>query len=317
MNERNFNTPLYDPILLTVGEALHGVGANVAVVRYKNSEGMFRNVTAAIGRGRKPLIVAVAPFYATRNGGRRMLRQCSDLGVFVALYQTEPLTERPEDLKGMVDLFNLTEMVDQVKPTEVWDYSRANLDWYPESARSMYRYMPPGYAQGLDLGIDTDRVSSLAHKEGMVGFLGSWKYRPPAARELYHKVLGDKLISRDSIWKKGDMIKFLSEYPVQLNTHKFENCCPSTNPVEAFRMAQILSNRACVVSARSDPRDEAEWAGIVHFAEPSQMPGLIDEIGRDVRGCQTQSFEIFRKRFDPAAILRQSGFLETWRPAAS
>merc|ERR1719253_2506092 len=117
------------------------------------------------------------------------------------------------------------------------------------------------------------------------------------------------MVSREDVWTKEDTIKFLTEYPIQLNTHKEENCCPSTNLVEAFRMAQIVSNQGCIISAHSDPRDEAEWEGIVHFAEASKMGELFEEISKDVRGCQTASFEKFKSKFEPAAILRRSKFL--------
>jgi len=79
-------------------------------------------------------------------------------------------------------------------------------------------------------------------------------------------------------------------------------------------MAQIISNRACVISAPSDPRDEEEWQGIVHFANPSQMSRLLDEISEDLGGCQTKSFNEFERRFNPTAILKRSGFFYAWRP---
>jgi len=301
MNERKLSS-MYDPILLTVGEALHNSGANVAVVSERNRDAMFQNVTAALAHGRMPLIVAVALYYASPDGGRKVLRQCSDLGAFVVLYQTEPLERNA----------HLAELVDLVKPNEVWDYSHRNLDWYPESARHLHRYVPPGYAKGLDFGIN---MTAPAEMRNTIGFLGGWQLRPKAMADLYRNVFQGNLVSRDDIWTREETIRFLTEYPVQLNTHKEENCCPSTNPVEAFRMAQIISNRACVISARSDPRDEAEWQGIVHFAEPSQMADLLVEVSRDVGGCQTRSFEKFKSRFEPVAILRRSGFLEVWQPS--
>jgi hypothetical protein len=265
---------------------------------------MFQNVTAALANGRKPLIVAVALYYAAPDGGRKILRQCSDLGAFVVLYQTEPIERNA----------HLAELVDLIKPNEVWDYSHRNLDWYPASARHLHRYVPPGYAKGLDFGINMTRSARMSMKN-TIGFLGGWQLRPQGMADLYRKVFQGNLVSRDDIWTNEQTIEFLTTYPIQLNTHKDENCCPSTNPVEAVRMAQLISNRACVISARSDPRDEAEWQGIVRFAEPSQMADLLAEVSRDVGGCQIQSFEKFKSRFDPAAILRRSGFLEIWQPS--
>lgn len=306
MNERKLSS-MYDPVFWTLGEALHGAGANVALVWESNSKDMIRNVTASLDRGRTPLIVTIAHYYANVNGGQKILQRCGDLGAFVVLYQTEPV-EREAHLGDMVDRF---------KPKEIWDYSRRNLDWYPESAKSLYRYMPPGYAWGLDFGVEAvspSHAARIARTASKLGFLGGWHFRENATTDLYHKVLEERIVSREDIWTKDDTIEFLTDYPLQLNTHKLENCCPSTNPVEALRMAQILSNRACVVSAHSDPRDEAEWEGIVHFEEGSRMGQLVEDVGRDVRACQLASFEAFKSRFEPAAILRRSGFLSAWQP---
>jgi len=298
MNAKKKGTSMYDPILFTVSEALRDLGATVAFVSERNRGDMLRAVEAKVASGRTPLIFEVALHWA-KPEWREDLRRLSDLGAFIVHYQTEPVWQTAK----------LESVVPDIKPTEIWDYSRKNLDWYPESARPLYRYVPPGYAKDLDFGINVTKHRS----ERKIGFIGEMRHRPEE-RVVYEQVFGGDLVSSNRVWTKEQYIHFLEERPVQLNIHKNENCCPSTNPVEAFRMAQIISNRACVISAPSDPRDEEEWQGIVHFANVSQMGRLLDEISEDVGGCQTKSFKEFERRFKPARILKRSGFLDAWWP---
>jgi len=295
------NTHAYDSMLLSVGQGLKHAGANVAIVAQHSSEAMSANVTAALKHGRKPLVICVGWIVSDENQ-MQILKQISDLGAFVVLYQTEPRW-RPRAFSGLVASYNIT---------EVWDYSRSNLQRYPASVKNISRYMPPGHVNGLDFGIPfaSNGTSAFA-----MGFLGNVNCRPKETKTMYSKFLSGRIEYRNDIWTKEAAIKFLSEYPIQLNTHKMgDYCCPSHEPVEAFRMAQILSNRACVISARSDPLDEAEWEGIVHFAQPSEMPRLLEHLARDVRACQTASFNMYKRHFDPKAILLRSNFLDVWRP---
>ncbi|CAK0854901.1 unnamed protein product [Prorocentrum cordatum] len=69
-------------------------------------------------------------------------------------------------------------------------------------------------------------------------------------------------------------------------------------------MAQLFSNRACVISARAYPHDEEEFQGIVHFAERSQIVKVFVEKSRDVGNCQKQGFEKFKTKFEQFLILK-------------
>ena len=51
-------------------------------------------------------------------------------------------------------------------------------------------------------------------------------------------------------------------------------------PLEAVRLATLLSAGALVLSERSAPADEAEYANIVDFASVDQMPERFLEIVR-------------------------------------
>ncbi|CAK0825027.1 unnamed protein product [Prorocentrum cordatum] len=197
---------------------------------------------------------------------------------------------------------------------EIWDYSYTNLDNYPEYWRRVQnQYVPPGYARALDLGVSV--VKKDAHVEN-VGFLGDWEHRHDERGALlypmYREVFGTKLVPSNGIHTAEVFIRFFTDYPVQLNTYKVESCCPSTNALTALRIAQLISNRACVISVRTYPYDEEEWQGIVHFAERSQIANLFDEKSRDVGNCQKQTFEKFKIKFKPLSILKRSGFFDVW-----
>eukprot|EP00959_Pyramimonas_sp_CCMP1952_P158095 3305954-Pyramimonas_sp.AAC.1 len=101
---------------------------------------------------------------------------------------------------------------------EIWDYSHANLDNYPESWRRVKnRYVPPGYAQALDFGVSVAKQE--AHVEN-VGFLGSWGSRRDdrgaPLEPMYRDVFGAKLVSKNNIHTAEDFIGFFTDYPVQL-----------------------------------------------------------------------------------------------------
>jgi len=302
---------MYDPVMLTLGEALRDYGAKVTFVSKDNLDtddsrsALLENITAAVARGQKPLIVALAFWFTGADQPLSLLRKCRGLGAFVVFYQTEPDYRKAfQKFKSKCD--GLCD--------EIWDYSHANLDNYPESWRRVpNRYVPPGYARALDFGVSVAKQDT--HVEN-IGFLGEWRRRRDDKGALlypmYREVFGAKLVTGDNVHTAEDFIRFFTDYPVQLNTYKGENCCPSTNALSAFRMAQLISNRACVISPPAYPRDEEEWHGIVHFAERSHIANLFDEKSRDVSNCQKQSFDKFKNKFKPLSILKRSGFFDVW-----
>mmetsp|Transcript_37248 Transcript_37248/g.104590 ORF Transcript_37248/g.104590 Transcript_37248/m.104590 type:complete len:366 (+) Transcript_37248:91-1188(+) len=302
---------MYDPVILTLGEALRDYGANVTFVSKDNLESdehrnaLLDDVTATVARGQKPLIVALAFWFTGADQPLSLLRKCRGLGAFVVFYQTEPDYRKAfQKFKSKCD--GLCD--------EIWDYSHANLDNYPESWRRVKnRYVPPGYARALDFGVSVAKQGTHVKN---IAFLGQWgvrrDYRGAPLEPLYREVFGTKLVSKNDIHTAEDFTGFFTEYPVQLVTYRNENCCPSTNVLLAFRMAQLISNRACVISPPAYPRDEEEWHGIVHFAERSHIANLFDEKSRDVSNCQKQSFDKFKNKFKPLSILKRSGFFDVW-----
>jgi len=165
---------MYDPVILTLGEALRDYGANVTFVSKDNLESdehrnaLLDDVTATVARGQKPLIVAIALWFAGEGASESvsLLRKCKGLGAFVVFYQTEPDYRKAfQKFKSKCD--GLCD--------EIWDYSHANLDNYPESWRRVpNRYVPPGYARALDFGVSVAKQDT--HVEN-IGFLGEWRRR--------------------------------------------------------------------------------------------------------------------------------------------
>eukprot|EP00966_Prymnesium_polylepis_P235380 5443875-Prymnesium_polylepis.1 len=68
------------------------------------------------------------------------------------------------------------------------------------------------------------------------------------------------------------MGKFLERHAFFMNMHRECYAPPASTDCETLRFAQLLSYGALVVSDRCHADDEAEWAGLVHFADRAQMP---------------------------------------------
>mmetsp|Transcript_4835 Transcript_4835/g.10997 ORF Transcript_4835/g.10997 Transcript_4835/m.10997 type:complete len:94 (+) Transcript_4835:2-283(+) len=87
--------------------------------------------------------------------------------------------------------------------------------------------------------------------------------------------------------------------------------------MEAFRLAPLLTNKACVISTPAAEKDMLMWEGIVHFAEVNETMDSLRGLELKVASCQEAAFELFKTRFDPERLLRASGFLDAWRPPSN
>jgi len=299
MMHRQLRTNMYDPIIFTLEEALSSNNATVKYASKRNTEELVRSVRASVAAGRRPLVIAVAFYF----GPKETLVQCSQLGAYVVLYQTEPIGGRLH--------YNVKANVARFNASEVWDYSLANVERYNytlSETSAVVRYMPPGYAEQLQLNVD---AYSSKREEGIVAFLGDMRVRGRRLTEFVNGSLKGKFAPRNDVWGKAALAGFLTRYPLQLNLHKIQPMGPSSEePMEAFRMSQLLTNKACVISTPVHPLDEARWEGIAHFAQPSDLPEAVFHVSKDVRACQSQSYEAFRERFAPSRLLQESGFAQ-------
>merc|ERR1740121_3046131 len=123
-----------------------------------------------------------------------------------------------------------------------------------------------------------------------------------------------RLYLEKKIWNIQKLGGYISKYPIQLNLHVDQNCCPSDNVMESFRMALVLSTRACVLSAAVHPLDAEDWQGIVHFFQDlTEAETVYQKVRRDVPGCQAATYANYKSRFDSSRIMQQSRFIDMWR----
>jgi len=295
---------LYEPVLISLQEAFEEAGATAVITDdTHNNSAVLMGVRKAVAEGHQPLVVGIALPW---SDDKEFLRTLSEAGAYVVFYQTEPLPNFKETVEFMA----------MSGAKELWDFSRANLAYFEkhmsekkQKAKFKTRYMPPGYARGLDFGVD---LESSDQSKSSIGFLGHWTYRPKSVKKKYHKLLGASLHSETHALTFKAQKTYLSKYPMQLNTHKDQNCCPSNNVMESLRMAVLLSNKACVISAPADRLDEDYWKGVVHFASIEETPALQKRLQGDLKACRQKSYETFRACYSVGRILEQSGFLDVW-----
>ncbi|CAK0850682.1 unnamed protein product [Prorocentrum cordatum] len=214
----------------------------------------------------------------------------------------------------------------ECKAREVWDYSRANLAQFSKDGLVLdslsvgsdvvARWVPPGYTALLEGGAD---LWSKTRKDDKLAFIGKLKSRPDGVLNSLHQTpfWKGRVHEEGNVWNIQNLGRFVSEYPMQLILHKNQMCCPSDNVLETFRLAQLLPNKACVISAAVHPLDADGWGGIVHFfGNMSEAEAVVSGLRKDVRACQRRSYALYKARFDSSKILAESGFLDMWNGGA-
>merc|ERR1719414_1634310 len=166
-----------------------------------------------------------------------------------------------------------------------------NIDAYPKWTRGVtIRYMPPGYLAELAGMVRMD-LNSADRREDKIGFLGGMGYRHLDVQQAYENVLGGRLFETYTVWTPEQYARWIEMYPLQLNTHKHQTCCPRTNApgMETFRMSLLLSFQACMISAPSHQQDEHNFGSMIRFAEVEQtLKSMKDIISGGVRDCQSK-----------------------------
>ena len=89
------------------------------------------------------------------------------------------------------------------------------------------------------------------------------------------------------------------------NVH--QRCDEPRQPLESFRLAQLLSNGVAVLSERSDADDERRYAGLVEFCNLTALPACHERVlEREVRGGvqarRAARAREFARRFGAAAV---------------
>lgn len=297
---------MYIPMLLTVEAGLESFGANVRVIDRFDAEDMVEQVRKRVAdTGKVPLVLGVAfePRYS-EGEGEKILRKCAKAGAYVVLYNTEP-TQRKID--------NVASAAKRLGAQEVWDYNMLNVHAYKPDGAFIVRYVPPGYLTKVAPEASHVNLENPSRNESSIGFMGKFRYRPQETQDVILRQFGERFQESCSIWTWDDYVHWMDKYPMQLNVHRTEEDIG----LEAFRLSMLLTFKACVISAPSDPADMEEWKGIVHFADTKDMMKVFSKVtGRDtgVRDCQLSSSSEFQKRFHPKVIIQKSGLMNDWHP---
>jgi len=298
---------MYLPALVSIQDALEDAGAVTRIIDWSSDAEMLEGVLKAAAGGRQPLVVDVGtPFMSDES--EETLQHCVHAGARLVLYATEPF-----------DADRVQRLARDLGAHEVWEYALGNIDKYsPEfMKRTPVSYMPPGYSPQLDANVS---LESAERREDLVGFMGGLNKRPQLVQQMYRDMFGHSMKHTYKVATKAQTHKFLGQLPLQLNLHKHQTCCPHDpdewSAMESFRMAALLTNKACVVSTPISAKDQPLWEGIVHFAEANDTLDEVNRLRKNVTACQLEAARLFKERFDPARLLRESGFLSRWRPSA-
>ena len=193
---------------------------------------------------------------------------------------------------------------------ELWTYTRAHGEGL--------RYVPPGYVK-VDDGADARVRDCEALRVDRFTWLGSpWgaqrKKCLHALTKVNPKTRGRTDVKRD-VWTPSDWKQLAKtvDSAVFLNMHKA--CGDPDSPLEAVRLASLLSVGAVVVTEPSFDADRAEFAGLVltekafagdEWTEETK-DFLFDRDPADLANWRRNAYETFKVKFDPARILRNAG----------
>lgn len=211
-------------------------------------------------------------------------------GVYSIYYQTEPVFTCAYSKKDV---------------DELWDYSWRNIDACDKRAdKPGQRLIPPGFQEGVGRSIQSPGLPKL-------NFFGGPQYRGACYDRAIaiFKASNIQLVKEYGIWSDEAFARYIKSHGVFFNLHK--NCEGDSAPVEAFRMACLLSAGAIVLSVHSFAKDEAQFKDLIDFAP---MEAMVAQYNRIASMSQVQRQEIsdrraasFQEKFQPAAMFQRAG----------
>jgi len=253
-------------------------------------------------KGKAPLVVGVAVDKRYSGGqGQQTMKQCAKAGAYTVVYNTEPTKRK----LAVVD-----ELARKIGAKEVWDYNMLNVLTYQPDGAFIVRHVPPGYLTKIAPEASHVDLRSSDRDESTIGFMGKIGYRPKETQDKIHRQFGEHFKATSSVWTWDDYVQWVGQYPIQLNVHRTEDDIG----LESFRLSMLLTFKACVISAPTDPEDMKKWKGIVRFAKLRDMRNLFSKVTTRVQDCQLTSSSEFQKRFHPNVIMQNSGLMNDWHP---
>lgn len=257
------------------------------------------------------------------NIGRAMLdvaehmgaRGLKNRGITTVYYNTEPLADTVGQTCDILrDYYS-----------EYWDYSRTNMDFAfkscSEGDRPVARYVPPG-----PLDVLTVRRNDIINEcASGVGFLGM-PHHFQGHRSDYLFQFQTGLHSRYPNFTQvelgaafdydayGNVIK---QACTQLSIHRYGK---QGQAFEAVRGAPMLSGGALMLAESCGLEDEAEWRGIVDFAQSPEdlvlkAAALLQSSSEERKALARKKAKLFDERFDPATLWWKANIMDDWRTA--
>ena len=301
---------VYAPATLTIDTALRarGIAARrVAVMRERLKHAFSRLLSGDV------LI-----WVGMHSAQRVPFTQLHRAGVYTIYYSTEPYNSRlsliPPHPSGGCRLPNAD---------EIWDYSQANIDqcreWSRNGSRPM-RYLPPGaYKPCRFVERCAVKHATPIRPLAFVGWLNPFLVEGRAkCLKTLRRGGGFNVSHFGQVITSADFRALYASHDVFLNLHQRcgDDAEDLTQPFEAFRAADLLGHRALLISARSDPRDEANFDGIVAFANLSATEDVYRALATLSTAERTSLAKArsaeFRRRFDPETLFRAAGVPEAF-----
>ena len=264
---------MFAPIIRTLLRGINATGSHVSVAEVDNGveahEALTREAKRFNGRDAfvwiGPKQHAFPPWPEMRKNGVRTI-----------YYQTEPL---PANGGCMLPGMRRPSTSFTANVDEVWDYSEWNLVQCGRQPHApTLRLLPPGDVGGDAVGGAVAPAAGGNNPRAV--FLGdpSLEERAKCFAGLKHLVT-----PINDVWSEAGLRKLIAARPppVFVNLHK--RCtggerAERLQPLEAVRLAQLLSLGAIVVSQRANARDEKRYEGLVDFASLEGLPAAIKSL---------------------------------------
>lgn len=258
-------------------------------------------------------------------------------GVYTVYYQTEPLDANRgckwpmPGLEGMYGADHKNQAIPKMPAPmhELWDYSLWNLFVcypYVRTTNLIMRHVPPGFMPAtaaaaarsarhprqLSLSLSPATKLSAATMPSMrpAYFLGGATLKDRAAcLKPMHKLV----VAVNNVWDDHALARLAdggSAPSIFLNLH--QRCSQSgyIQPLETFRLAQLLSVGGTVISQHSYLMDEHLYRDIVTFAALGELPGVLLSRMRMEQHNLTESArarsQLYRQRFAPERIVARA-----------
>ena len=209
------------------------------------------------------------------------------------------------------------------EPDEIWDFSLGNLEDCRRrldraNARDQLtlRFVPPGYLEpAAAVQHDAEAVPPRLLFFGYPFFAK----RGVCYRRLLAALGPSRLNATWSINSEHALDRWwAAEGRHSMHLHLHKHCGVSAlQPAPAFRLSPLLSRGARVISEPCHPLDEAEYAGLVHFAPVDSIPAAY--LARVAMRTATASAAVaaaFRERFTPARLFARAGVDSLAQPKA-